>query len=45
MASIHCENPETVARAMEALGRVAAGMALEGHNVAVNIVQIPEDDE
>lgn len=44
-ASAVCETPEAATRAVEALARVAAGLALEGQMIAVNAMPYdPEED-
>lgn len=43
--SVLCDKPEGVASTMEALGRVAAGIALEGHSVSVSVVTVDDEGE
>lgn len=42
--SVLCEEPSQVAAAMEALGRVGAGIALDGMSVQVSIVTVPDEE-
>ena len=42
--TVLCDESEQVARVMESLGRVGAGIALDGHTVTASIVTVEEDE-
>lgn len=39
------DDPETITRSMETMGRAAAGLALEGINANLSATHVPDDDE